>query len=271
MRCRISSAIVNHWSIASLLAAAVVCSFFPGWAFSSGYPALPIGDKLKIPVGTVLPVSLEHSLSSKDSVKGEAIEGRIMQDVLLPGEGKISAGSKILGTIVDVVSAEQGASITFSFSSVESHHDSLPVVVALRVMAPFEDVQAAQTPYQDSGTGSVNSWATTLQIGGDVRYGDGGKVTNSHNRKVGKATQNSGVLALLQDSPGSPCAGWPSATEGPQAVWIFSTSACGLFDLKKMRIAHAGNKDPLGQITLAKSDGDIKIMKSSAMLLRVVH
>ena len=107
MRCRISSAIVNHWSIASLLAAAVVCSFFPGWAFSSGYPALPIGDKLKIPVGTVLPVSLEHSLSSKDSVKGEAIEGRIMQDVLLPGEGKISAGSKIFGTIVDVVSAEQ--------------------------------------------------------------------------------------------------------------------------------------------------------------------
>ena len=268
---RISSQIAIPWNAASLFAAVTVCAFFSAWAVLSGNPAPPIGDTLKIPVGTVLPVSLEHNLSSRDSVKGEAIEGRIMQDVPLPGKEKISAGSKIFGTIVDVVSGDHGASIVFRFSSVESHHTTTPVVLALRVMAPFEDVQAAQTPYQDSSPGSVNSWATTLQIGGDVRYGDGGKVTNSHNRKVGKATQNSGVLALLQDSPGSPCAGWPSATEGPQAVWVFSTDACGLFDLKNMRLAHAGNKDPLGQITLRKSEGEIKIMKSSAMLLRVVH
>ncbi len=268
---RISSRTAKHWNIASLLAAATVCTFFPGWAISPRSPAPPIGDTLKIPLGTVLPVSLEHNLSSKDSVKGEPIEGRIMQDVPLPGKEKLSAGSKIFGTILDVVSTEKGASITLRFASVEFHHSTIPIIVALRVMAPFADVQAAQTPYQDSGTGSVNSWATTLQIGGDVRYGDGGKVTNAHNRKVGKATQNGGVLAQLQDSPGSPCAGWPSATEGLQAVWLFSTDACGLFDLKNMRIAHAGNKDPLGQITLTKSDGEIRIMKSSAMLLRVVH
>ena len=268
---RISARITKYWKAASLLAAAAACSLFAGWGVASGSSTPGVGDAMKVPVGTILPVSLEHNLSSKDSVKGEAIEGRIMQDVPLPGKEKISAGSKIFGTIVDVVSSDTGASITLHFSSVESHHDTIPVVVALRVMAPFEDVQSAQTPYQDSGTGSVNTWATTLQIGGDVRYGDGGKVTNSHNRKVGKATENGGVLAVLQDAPGSPCAGWPSATQGPQAIWIFSTDACGLFDLKHMRIAHAGNKDPLGQITLAKSDGEIKIMKSSAMLLRVVH
>jgi len=40
--------------------------------------------------------------------------------------------------------------------------------------------------------------------------------------------------------------------------------------LKGVRIARAGNKEPLGEITLAKDEGDIKIMKSSALLLRVV-
>jgi hypothetical protein len=54
-------------------------------------------------------------------------------------------------------------------------------------------------------------------------------------------------------------------------VWVFSADACGLFDLKGMRIAYAGNTAPFGEITLTKDGGEIKIMKSSAMLLRVVR
>jgi len=40
--------------------------------------------------------------------------------------------------------------------------------------------------------------------------------------------------------------------------------------MKGMKILHAGNKDPLGEITLSKDTGDIKIGKSSGMLLRIV-
>jgi len=234
--------------------------------------AIPAVEALKIPVGTILPVSFEHQLSSKSLVKGEAVEGRIMQDVPLPNDEKIPFGAKIQGTILSVEAAESGmASITFRLDTLEFHHAAISVVTGLRVMAPFEDVQTAHAPYQSDSSGSSSSWATTLQIGGDVRYGAGGKVTNHRNRSIGKATTGDGVLAHLQDSPGSPCAGWPDGPERLQAVWVFSADACGLFDLKGMRIAHAGSTAPFGEITLTKDGGEIKVMKSSAMLLRVVR
>ncbi|HUL35437.1 MAG TPA: hypothetical protein VL128_16240 [Candidatus Eisenbacteria bacterium] len=243
----------------------------PGWGKST--PAA-IGEGYKLPVGTLLPVSLEHDLSSKDPAKGEAIEGRLMQDLPLAGVLKISAGSRLKGEIVETVAAEKGtASVTFRFTSLEPRKEAVtfPIVVALRAMAPYVDVRSAGIPYKGSPDGSPSNWETTLQIGGDVRYGDGGKVNNRHRRKIGKATTNGGVLARPEDSPGSPCAGWPDTTELPQALWVFSADACGLYDLNGMRIEHAGNKEPLGEITLTKNEGDIKIMKSSGLLLRVVR
>lgn len=51
---------------------------------------------LDIPAGTVLPVRLNHGLSSKTSVAGHVITGRVMQDVPLPNNQKIPAGAKVL-------------------------------------------------------------------------------------------------------------------------------------------------------------------------------
>lgn len=241
-----------------------------GWATPGKSPWPAIGEKVKIPVGTVLPVSLEHELSSKEQGKDEVIEGRLMQDVPLPGGDVLPAGSKLHGAITNVASASQGlASVSFRFTSLETRRTTLPILAGLRAFAPFLDAQRARTPYQES-SGSPGGWGITLQIGGDVRFGDNGKVTNGHHRVVGKATKNSGVLGRLEDAPGSPCEAWPDATTGPQAVWVFSVDACGIYDLKGVRIARAGNKEPLGEITLTKDDGDLKIMKSSALLLRVV-
>jgi hypothetical protein len=272
MALRISSLIAGRPSTLLVAFALILGVLPPIWTKPLEFPLPAMGDTPKIPVGTVLPVSLEHALSSKDLVKGEAIEGRLMQDVPLPGKAKIPAGSKLHGSIVTAVSSESGpTSITLRFTSLESKHDSFSIVVALRAMATFEAVQSAQMPYQEGASGSPAAWATTLQIGGDVRYGDGGKVTNRHNRKIGKATTNAGVLGSLEDDPGSSCAGWPDSTHGPQALWVFSAGACGLYDLKGTRIAHAGNKEPLGEITLARDGGEIKLMNSSGLLLRVVQ
>lgn len=227
----------------------------------------------KIPLGTVIPVSLESALSTKNLTKGEPLEGRIPQDVPLPNQGKIPSGSKIFGSVSNVTSSENDlARITFRLDRIETKTETYTVVTGLRTMAPFTDIQSAQLPRQ-AGSESVSpQWATTLQIGGDVRYGAGGKVTNKHHRTIGKGTSD-GVLVELQDPPGSPCANWPDLAGGekrPHALWVFSGDACGLYDLKNMRVEHAGNKEPLGEITLVKDDGDIKIMKSSGMLLRVV-
>jgi len=272
MRHRIGLSNGKRFVGVALCLAGALAGLLPGWTATPTPSALPIGEGLKLPLGTILPVSLDHALSSKDLKKGEALEGRLMQDVLLPGKDKISAGSKVRGSVVDVVSAEDGPSrITFRFVSLEAKRlPAAPITVGLRAMATFSAAQAAETPYQDSASGA-NAWATTVQIGGDIRYGDGGKVMNRHNRKVGKATTQFGVLARVSDSSGSPCAGWPDATQGPQALWLFSTDACGLYDMKHIRLAHAGNKAPLGDITLARDDGEIKLMNSSALLLRVVQ
>ena len=253
------------------LCATALIAFAPLPAFVRTPPAVNPG---KIPIGTVIPISLEHALSSKDLTKGELLEGSIMQDVPLPDREKIPGGSKILGSVLSVTSSEDGmASITFRLDGIETKHESYKVVTGLRTMAPFTDVQSAQLPRQAGSESASAQWATTVQIGGDFRYGAGGKVTNKHHRTIGKGTSDGGVLVQLQDPPGSPCANWPDNTgdeKRPQALWVFSGDACGLFDLKKMRIQHAGNKEPFGEITLAKEDGNIKIMKSSGMLLRVV-
>ncbi len=255
--------------VSALLAA--MAAFLAGRTLSAKAHVPAVGDSYKIPVGTALPISLEHTLSTKGSAKDQAIEGRLMQDVQLPNGDVLPAGAKIRGAIVDSSPARKAgtASITFRFTSLEVGRDSIPLTVGLRAMAPYSDVQHARTPYQDS-SGSPAGWASTLQIGGDIRFGDGGKVTNGHHRVVGQATKDAGVLAILEDDPGSPCDGWPNAAPGPQAIWVFSADACGLYDLKDMRIAQAGNKAPLGEIKLVKKDGDINIMKSSTLLLRVV-
>lgn len=247
--------------------------FLPtGWSTPPESPARRAAEVSKIPIGTVLPVSLESALSSKGLRKGEAIQGRIMQEVPLLSGGTIPAGSKVLGTVVDVASPESGtAGITLRFTSLESNRSSVPIVVALRAMASYRAVQTARAPYQEGADGGSSGWATTLQIGGDIRYGDGGKVTNRHRHTIGQATRDAGVLARLDDPPGSPCEGWPDQSPGLQSLWVFSADACGLYDLNGLRLAHAGNKEPLGDITLSKDEGEIKIMKSSALLLRVVH
>src|SRR5215469_11620971 len=253
-----------------LLLTAEGAAVLSGWNTRAHVPRVAVGENRRLPVGTVLPISLEHELSTKGQAKDEAIEGRLMQDVPLAGGNHLPAGSKLRGSITDISRAGQGqASITLRFTSLEAGDAKIPIFVGLRAMAPFLDVQRAKTSYQESA-GSPGSWGITVQVGGDIRYGDGGKVTNAHHRVVGKATKNGGVLGRLEDSPGSPCEGWPDGTSGSQAVWVFSVDACGVYDLKGVRIARAGNKEPLGEITLAKDDGDIKIMKSSALLLRVV-
>jgi hypothetical protein len=258
--------------VISLAAVVAFISLLRGWPIIPATAAARVVQGAKISVGTVLPVSLEHPLHSKELTKGEAIEGRIMQDVPLANGEKIPAGAKIHGTILNVVAAGSGpASVTFRLDSLEIHHSTIPLVTGLRAMAPFEDIQAAHAPYPQVTEGSPSSWATTQQIGGDMRYGSGGKVTTQRNRTIGKSAGDDGVLVHLQDAADSPCAGWPDGPERMQALWVFSGSACGLFDLQGMKITHAGNKEPAGEITLTKSEGDIKIMKSSGMLLRVVR
>jgi hypothetical protein len=236
------------------------------------YFVAPAEESLSIPPGTILPVSIKHTFSSNDSSKDAAIEARIMQDVPLSSRDKIPLGATLYGVVVSTTpsSANSGGRISFRFDKLEFHHQTIPVVTALRSMAPMVDVQAAQYADSPADTGTPSGWSTTVQIGGDIRYGTGGDVKNLQKQTVGKGVPN-GVLVHISNPPGSLCQGDADPDDRLQALWVFSASSCGIYDMKSLTVVSMGRKDPLGQITVAKEKGDLKIENSTGMLLRVLR
>jgi len=128
-------------------------------------------------------------------------------------------------------------------------------------------VHEAQLPEigPDRGT-SQNAW-TTDQIGGDVVYRGGGPVANGL-LTVGEPTAN-GVLAQVSSQPRGKCRGEIRDEAGLPALWVFSSGACGTYDLPHIAITHAGRTNPLGLVTLTSDKGDINIRAGSGALLRV--
>lgn len=221
-----------------------------------------------IPSGTILPLRLNSSLNSRKSMAGEVVTARLMQDVPLSSGGKIRAGSKAIGRILDVAQARNGtgARLSLQFDTLEVSKKKVPMTTNLRALASMIDVEQAQIPTSgpDRGT-SENSW-TTDQIGGDVVYRGGGPVTNGLH-DVGKPTAN-GVLVWVAAKPDTMCRGDLGSGDRPQALWVFSADACGAYGFADLKIVHAGRSAPLGQIMLA-SEKDFDIRSGSGILLRV--
>jgi hypothetical protein len=246
----------------------------PSVAQSAGFRAEPTakpGD-LEIPVGTILPVRLNHALSSKNAAAGQEVTGRIMQDVPLPNHAEIHEGAKVSGRIVSVQRAENGrdGKISFRFDSLEIHGRKIPIVTNLRALAGFMEIQSAQTPEFTPGFGTPYIWANTRQIGGDEVYGVAGPVANQSYGEVGKGVYG-GVLVHVRARPGSKCRGPLDADDRLQALWVFSADACGVYGIEGVTIAHAGRTAPVGEIALVAEKRDLLVRGTSGILLRVVQ
>jgi len=222
-----------------------------------------------IPAGTVLPVQLNSSLSSDKARAGQRITGRIMQDVPLPGGRKIHAGAKVAGHIVSVDQGRIGQppEITLRFDTLKFGHQTLPVSTNLRALASMMDVDDAQIPTTGPDRGTPWAWTTRNLIGGEVAYGQGGPVARGTD-VVGQALA-SGVLIAVKPNATAGCRGEVADGAQLQALWIFSSDACGLYDLPNLTLAHAGRTAPVGQITLLANKGSVKVLGGSGMLLRV--
>jgi hypothetical protein len=231
-----------------------------------------VQEALHIPSGTILPVSVKHTFSSNDPSKDHVIEARVMQDVPLSDHDKIPAGATLYGVVVSSTASSggSGSKITFRFDKLEYQHQTISVVTSLRAMAPMVDVQAAQYPDSPGDVGSPPGWATTVQIGGDIRYGTGGAVKNLKKQTVGKGVTD-GVLVHMSNPPGSLCQGDSDADHRLQALWVFSADSCGIYDLKGLEVVSMGRSDPLGDITLSRDKGELKIDNSTGLLLRVLR
>jgi hypothetical protein len=222
-----------------------------------------------IPPGTILPVELNSSLRSRTAKPGQTIHARLMQDVPLPSDSKIPAGAKVVGHVISVrvSSPSSTASITFRFDTVIAKNRRIPADTSLRAMASMLDVNEALIPDTgpDRGT-SEASWVTN-QIGGEVVY-HGASVVNG-STVVGHPLLGGGVLVRISARPGTKCRGEAYGDDRPQALWVFSSDACGLYGYDNIILAHAGRSDPRGQITLESTGRDLNIRAGSGLLLRV--
>ncbi len=225
-----------------------------------------------IPPGTILPVRLNSTLSSGKCRTGQVITGRIMQDVPLSPGMRIKEGSRVLGHIVEVTPATTSARarISVQFDKLVSSHQTISITTNLRAIAGFMRIIEAQTPPIGPGESDVYRWLTTVQVGGDVVYGEGGPVTSGENANqvVGKAVSG-GVLSKVRAKEGTKCRGAIDGNDRPQALWVFSSDACGTYGLEQISIAHAGRTDPIGVIVLVSASGTLKLPSGAGMLLRV--
>jgi hypothetical protein len=226
---------------------------------------------LAIPPGTILPIHLNSTISSAKTKPGQAITGRIMQDIVLSPGLKIRGGAKVIGHIVEVTPATAGprARIALQFDKLVSSHQTISITTNLRAIAGFMEVRDAETPF-GAGESNDNQWLTTVQVGGDVAYGEGGPVTSGENSDivVGKLI-NGGLVGQVRAKEGTNCRGVIDGNDRPQALWVFSSDACGVYGLEHISIAHPGRTDPVGVIVLTSDKGNIKIAAGAGLLLRV--
>ena len=223
-----------------------------------------------VPLGTILPVQLNSSLRSDKARAGQQVSARVMQDVPWGSRHKIHSGAKVVGRVVSARPSDNrtGGEISLRFDTLEIGRRHIPITTNLRALATIMDVSEAQVPETgpDHGT-SENAW-TTDQIGGEVVY-RGGVVAHGSDI-VGNSVLGSGVLVHVSATPGLKCRGEVDGNDQLQALWVFSSDACGLYDLPNLSLTHAGRTDPVGQITLRSDKGNVKIRGGSGMLLRVI-
>lgn len=203
-----------------------------------------------LPPGTVLPAMLSTKLDSHLK-PGQPIHATIMQNIPLP-EGKIPERSKLVGHVVSVASDQ----IVIQFDSLEIKHQVIPVLLSLRAIASMMEVEYAQVPVLNQGDSS-STWITP-QIGGEFAHR--GWHLMDDNTPVGETLFDGSTLAPLRASSRG-C----SANRTIQALWLFSSDACGAYGYPGLTIADA----PMGQIAL-HFDGKPLVRGGSGLLLQVV-
>jgi hypothetical protein len=217
---------------------------------------------------------LRTNLSAETAKQNQTVRGQIAQDVPLPGDSRIRKGSRVEGQVVDVEPPTNGSAgrISIRFDTLYSHGQVIPIRTNLRAIAGFMTVQAAGEPNAGAGESDVYNWLETTQVGGDAVSGVGGDVYSAQNdgRVVGKSLTSGGVLVQPSPNPSNRCRGSLYGNNAPQALWVFSSGACGTYGLSKVSVVHFGRTDPIGTIVFEVADRKAKLRSGDGLLLRVI-
>jgi hypothetical protein len=63
--------------------------------------------------------------------------------------------------------------------------------------------------------------------------------------------------------------GLSMAKAAPEAMWVFSSDACGTYDLPQIRVTQVGRTQPVGVIILISEKGQFNLPRGTGMLLRI--
>lgn len=227
---------------------------------------LPVAQSNRIPLGTVIPVMLGSSLNAAKDKADKRIEGSVMQDVPLPSGLNIRQGARILGHTVDVSKGPSGSTMVVKFTAIQSQGRTIRITTTLLAVAAMAFVNDAQHPVSGNSDITPDTQWVTRQVGGDIVRRGWGKVFSSSGI-VGRWVGGSSVLIKLTPNSKAGCSDGPGY-EREQAVWIFSSAACGTYGLPNVNITSSGVTKPIGEIGLS-SNRNIDIRGGSGWLLIV--
>ena len=229
---------------------------------------LPVTASDRIPAGTVIPVMLSSSLNAAKDKPDTRIEGRVMQEILLPSGIKIREGARIVGHTVNVTKTASGSTVVVKFNTIQNEGRTIRVTTGLLALASMASVSDARLPVSaNSDLGPDTQW-TTRQVGGDVVKRGWGKVFASGGLE-GRWVGGSSVVIKLTPNAEAGCSDGPGY-DREQAMWIFSSAACGAYGLGELKITSSGAAPPVGEISLS-SNRNINIRGGSGWLLIVVE
>ena len=236
-------------------------------SFKFVFATLSFGSLLaaqNLPAGTALPVAVGTALTAKGSKAGEKINGKLMQDLRLPSGAVIKSGAHVAGHVVSTKKpGAGGSSLVVQFDQLQNEHESIPLNVSARAVAGSNSVFNAGLPSgNNTNQDPSDSWVTR-QVGGEYVFRARGKV-ESDRGQVG-IWDGRGVWGKLQSVENCEDS---QISSDIQALWVFSTTACGVYDLPDTTLAHAGNSPPLGQITF-QSTKNVELHGGSGWLLIV--
>jgi hypothetical protein len=214
--------------------------------------------------GTILPIQLSSPILLAKAAPGQIITARIAQDVALEN-GVLRRGTKISGHIVAVTPGSPSR-IEFTFDRIEySKSESVPIATSLRVLASNLEIASASLPTTGSDRGTPDIWWNTVQVGGQALYGSGPLMRGSE--ILGQWVPGPGAVGKVEAN--GECRGEVAENIREQALWRFSTDACGVYGYSGLVIEHAGRSTPSGEIILSSTDPNLKIREGTGMLLRV--
>jgi len=204
-----------------------------------------------VPTGTALPVTLGATLDARKDKPGQRIEARLMQDVPLPAGEKIKAGAHVIGHITEVTRLTGGGSrMVLKFDQVQDRGTTIPLTLTVRAVAAMENVYQAEVPINADSNYTPQSVWVMRQVGGDI-VNRGRGLVGSGDTIVGRWEEGAPWGKLTASDSGDCTAADGNGIE--QALWVFSTSACGLYGLDNVKLVHDGRTAPVGQIILESS------------------